>query len=143
VSGMVDFFKSLAGVCETGKLNPSLWSLEHGAVKIKIAQVPELEKGGGSVYLKGKGLKIPILIVCDRDNRFLAFGNRCTHIGHRKLDPVPGKRELRCCSVSHSVYDYDGNPLRGPARRSLIRYNVEYVDDELVVDLQNHSGRVP
>jgi len=140
MSGIVGFLKAVAGICETEELSPNLWMLEHGAVRIKLAQVPELKREGASVYLKGKGLKIPILIIHDKDAGFLAFGNRCTHIGHRKLDPVPGKRELRCCSVSHSVYDYDGNPLRGPARHSLIRYNVENVDDELVVDLQDRSA---
>ncbi|MCD6385613.1 Rieske (2Fe-2S) protein, partial [Candidatus Sumerlaeota bacterium] len=87
---------------------------------------------GGAVYLKGKGLRKPILIVRTEDARFLAFANRCTHAG-RKLDPVPGKPLLRCCSLSHSVFDYDGNNVKGPARKPLIRYETNLLEDELVI----------
>jgi len=142
MSGILDFFKAVAGICETRELSPHLWSLEEGTIRIHLDRVAELQRDGGSVYLKGKGLKHPVLIIRDEADRFLAFTNRCTHFGQRRLDPVPRRREISCCSVSHSTYDYDGKRLRGPARRPLTRSNVECVDGALVVDVLYQSARV-
>ena len=133
MSGISGFFKAVAGICETKELSSHLWELEAGKATIKPDQVPELKKDGGSVYLKGKDLKLPVLIFHDEGNRFLAFADRCSHIGHRKLDFHPETREIRCCSVFHSTYDYKGNRLKGPARDSLKRYDVKYIDGSLIV----------
>lgn len=142
MSGIVGFFKAVAGICETRELSPDLWMIKGEVIKIQLDRVPGLQRDGDSVYLKGKGLKHPVLVIRDGADRFLAFINRCTHFGHRRLDPVPGRREIRCCSVFHSIYDYDGKRLRGPARRPLTRYNVECVDGALMVDVSHQSARV-
>ena len=103
-----DFFKSVFGICETGELDHDLWRIDGSEARITIGQVPQLQQPEGAVYLKGKGLKYPVLVVKAEGERYIAFTNRCTHIGHRKLDPVPGESTLRCCSVNHSTYDYEG-----------------------------------
>lgn len=105
-----------------------------GGIRIRLDQVPELQRNGGAIYLKGKGLKHPVLIIHDgTGDSFLAFVNRCTHIGHRKLDPVPGKQIIRCCSICHSTYDFDGKRLSGPAKHPLKRYKIDLVDGELLI----------
>jgi len=130
-----DFFKSIFGICQTNELNPDLWRLEGNSARIPINQVPEFQGLEGAVYLKGKGIKFPILVVKTKDNIYLSFVNRCTHMGHRKLDPVPEKSVLRCCSVNHSTYDLQGRRLSGPAKGDIETYNVEVVDNELVFKL--------
>ena len=130
--GIASAFKSLLGICATRPLSGDQWSVEGDRVRVKMAT--PLEKDA-AVYLAGGGLKRPILLMRTEDDRYLAFENRCTHIGHRKLDPVPGKGKLRCCSVSHSVYDLDGNVKRGPAGQPIKKYAVEQADGELVISL--------
>ena len=61
-----DFFKSIFGICQTSELNPDLWRLEGGNARIPISEVPEFQGQEGAVYLKGKGLKFPVLIVCSK-----------------------------------------------------------------------------
>jgi cytochrome b6-f complex iron-sulfur subunit len=130
-----DFFKSVLGICETEELNSDLWRLDGADARITLGQAPQLQQPDGAVYLKGKGLKYPVLVVKAEGERYLAFANRCTHIGHRKLDPVPGKSTLRCCSVNHSTYDYEGKRTSGPAKGDLETYEVELENGELVVKL--------
>ena len=86
------------------------------------------------MYLEGKGLEQPVLIVRTEDDRYLAFSNRCTH-GGRKLDPVPGEPVLRCCSIGHSTFDLEGNLLSGPAKEPLHRYEVAAGDGDIVISL--------
>ena len=132
---ITDFFKAVFGICETQELRPDLWRLEGNSAHIQIKQAPELAAADGAIYLKGKGLKYPVLVVHTKDNGYLAFTNRCTHMGHRKLDPVAGEAILRCCSVNHSTYDLKGKRLSGPAKGDLETYDVEVINDEVVVKL--------
>lgn len=129
------FFKSVLGICQTKSLSPDLWNLEDGKVQIGLGEVSELSNEGDAVYLKGAGLQNPVLVVKAEDDQYLAFANRCTHLGHRKLDPVPGERTLRCCSLSHSTFDYDGNVIKGPAKDGLTKYAVEVSEGNLIITL--------
>jgi nitrite reductase/ring-hydroxylating ferredoxin subunit len=127
-------FKALLGVCKTKPLSDDLWSLEENKVHVKLSQMPAPLSEDGAVYLKGKGLGKPVLIVKTEEGQYLAFENSCTH-GGRKLDPVPGESKLRCCSIGHSTFDYEGNKLSGMAKGPLTRYGVEESGGDLIVTL--------
>lgn len=131
MAGIGSFFKALMGICETRPLGAELWSVEGGKA---VVQKPESVPKGGATYLQGKGLEQPLLIVRTDDDRYLSFVNACTH-GKRKLDPVAGERKLRCCSLLHSQFDYEGKPLSGPARKPLERKQVEQAGGRLEVTL--------
>jgi len=134
VSGIVNVFKAALGICETDPLDPALWSVDGNIVTVKAAQAPELAEKGGAVYLQGPGLDAPVLIVKTGDQQFRAFENRCTHM-RRKIDPVPGEDRLRCCSLSHSTFDLEGNVLSGLAKGPLTRYTTEVKDGDLLITL--------
>ncbi|MFH0959868.1 MAG: Rieske 2Fe-2S domain-containing protein [Pseudomonadota bacterium] len=127
-----DFLRSIAGISQTRVLNPAYWQLCGNVITIKIDDVPELQRHGGAVCLQGNGLKEPVLVVCDNDGGYHSFSNKCTHFG-RKLDPVPGQPVLRCCSVSHSTFDYLGNSLTGPAGKPIRVYRAELKNGDLTI----------
>ena len=131
---LVDFFKAILGICKTAPLDAALWTAEGNQVTVRLGEAAALAPAGGAVRLEGKGLASSVLIVHTDDNHYLAFENRCTH-GGRRIDPIAGKEELRCCSVNHSRFDYQGNKLSGPAEGSLKKYAVEKRGEELVVVL--------
>ena len=133
------FLKALLGICETPPLDAELWTVEENHVTIRLGEAPALAPVGGAARLQGKGLASPILIVHADADEYLAFENRCTHFG-RKLDPVEGKQELRCCSVNHSRFDYQGSKLSGPAKGPLKKYPLEKRGEELIVTLDGGSG---
>ena len=128
-------FKAILGICETKPLSTNLWSLEGNKVKVKLSQMPEPLPKGGAVYLKGGGLPKPVLLLRTEDDRHLAFEDRCTHFGHRKLDLVPDEAKLRCCSINHSIYDLEGNRLSGPAKNPLKCYTIEQSNGDLLITL--------
>lgn len=134
MASIAGLFKSILGICETRPLSTEMWSVEDGKVRIKLGQVPELSHKGGAVYLKGQGLDKPVLVFRTGDDQYLAFENKCSH-GGRKIDPVTGESVLRCCSVGHSKFDYEGKHLGGPGKGPLTRYQVDLSEGDLVVTL--------
>lgn len=136
---VIDFIKSLLGIGESKGLKSDLWSVEDGKVLVKLDEMPELCEKGKGVYLKGHGLHKPILIVRTEGDQYLAYTNRCTHFLHRKLDPVPGPEIeqpiLRCSSMNHSTFDYEGNRITGPGKESLICHQVERSNGNLLITL--------
>ena len=134
MDGIMGIFKAILGKCETKELDPGLWSLENGAVRIKLGEVAELAAKGGAIYLKGKGLDAPVLIVRTEDDRYLAFANKCTH-GGRKLDHRPDESKLRCCSIGHSTFDYEGNLIKGSGKGPIAKYSTEISGADLIVKL--------
>lgn len=128
----MEFLKALAGMCRTDVLSPDLWEFDGDKATIVLSEVSQLKNPCGAVYLSGKGLKDPILVVHGDDGQFHCFSNRCGHMG-RKLDPVPGEPILRCCSVSHSTYDYQGKVVSGPAKEVIQVYQSREHDGKLTI----------
>lgn len=128
----MSIIKAIFGICETRKLDDGFWQLDGDMVKVKLDQVPELAEKGGAVYLKGGGLNDPVLVIKNEDGNILALKNKCTH-GGRKIDPVPGEKKLKCCSIGHSTFDSEGNILSGPAKGPLTIYKVTKDGDSLVI----------
>ena len=134
MAGLMGIIKAIFGICDTKPLNPELWNLEENRAKVKLDQMPKQLQDGEAIFLQGKGLKKPVFILKVSTDKYLAFTNSCTHAG-RKLDPVPGEPLLRCCSVNHSTFDYDGNKINGPAKDPLTRHEVELSETELIITL--------
>jgi nitrite reductase/ring-hydroxylating ferredoxin subunit len=131
---VIGFFKAILGICKTAPLDAGLWTAEGKQVTVRLGEAAALAPVGGAARLEGSGLSSSVLIVHAGQDEYLAFENRCTH-GGRKLDPVAGKDGLRCCSVNHSRFDYQGNKLSGPAEGALKKYAVEKRGEELIVIL--------
>ena len=139
MSVIINFLKSVAGICNTKELSSDLCRLEKKNIILQPGKVMELKKSGGAVYLKGKGLSKPILVVHADNNEYVCFTNKCTHIGGRRLDPVPGQSLLRCCSLSRSTFDLKGNVISGPAKKKLTTHKVEKTDEGLIIYLDNKN----
>jgi nitrite reductase/ring-hydroxylating ferredoxin subunit len=74
--------------------------------------------------LEGHGLPTRILLLYGMDGQFHAFKNKCPHTG-RRLDPIEKTSTIQSCSLSKSTFDYAGNVVSGPARRSIEVLRVE------------------
>jgi cytochrome b6-f complex iron-sulfur subunit len=130
----MNFFTAILGICETKPLAENAWAIKDTQVMVDLKAASPLACKGGAVYLKGKGLSKPVLVVRGVDNKLYAYENSCTH-GHRKIDPVAGTGKLRCCSVNHSTFDYDGKPLSGPAKHDIRRYETKEFGGKLVIKI--------
>ena len=130
------FFQRIFGLPATRKpLDPHCWNFSDGKIMIDLNQAAELEKPGGALRLEGDGLSMRVLVIRGDDGKFHAFQNRCTHIGHRRLDPVLGTGTVQCCSVNKSTYTYDGKKIYGPPTDPIKTFKVEVEGDRLIVFL--------
>jgi cytochrome b6-f complex iron-sulfur subunit len=134
MSFIIDFLKSVAGICRTEPLDPARWDVRGTQVTVALGDIPALLAPGGAVRLEGKGLSAPVLVVKQPDGGFACLENRCTHMG-RKLDPEPDGQTLRCCSVSHSTFDHQGNKITGPAKGPIRIFRHEEKEGNLIIDL--------
>jgi nitrite reductase/ring-hydroxylating ferredoxin subunit len=88
-----------------------------------IARVEEIPVGGARPF-QYPDAKEPCLLLRPDENTFLAFSQKCTHLGCAVVPDTDGK-QLRC-PCHNGVFDAaTGRPLAGPARRALVRVAVE------------------
>lgn len=126
----------LFGLPATGMpQDPQCWTFSGGKIQIDLARAPELKAPGGALRLEGGRLPRRVLVVRAEDGRFHAFHNRCTHLGHRRLDPVPGTGTVQCCSVNKSTYSFDGRKVHGPAPASIDTLPVALDGEQLIVSI--------
>lgn len=129
-------WQRLLGIPATsGPSDPASWRYAEGTLTVDLDRAPELSSPGGALRLEGHGLPERVLVVHAEDGSFFAFHNRCTHFGHRRLDPVPGTATVQCCSVNRSTYDLGGAKIFGPAPRPIRSYPLTVEGRQLIVAL--------
>lgn len=130
------FFQRLLGKPVTN--SPGIddcWNYADGRVTIDLNAATELNQPGGAIRLEGKSLPKRVLVVHGEDGEYRAFHNRCTHLGHRRLDPVPGTDTVQCCSINKSTYDAGGKKIFGPTPHPVTRYPVKKEQERLIVSI--------
>ena len=131
-----NIFQRICGIPATPKFKSSnCWSFSNGKLTVDLKKVPELGTPGGTIRLEGGNLPERILVVHGEDKTFHVFRNRCTHMGHRRLDPVPGTNTVQCCSVNKSTYDLDGAKVHGTAPDPITTYPASIEDDKLIATI--------
>jgi nitrite reductase/ring-hydroxylating ferredoxin subunit len=129
----MSFWKSVLGICGT-PVQETGWSVADGNLLVDLEKIPALREPGAAVRIEGQSLPDRLLILHGRDGEYHAYVNRCTHMG-RRLDPGGPGAALRCCSVSHSEFAYDGQPAKGPARKPVTVLSVQPEENRLRVTL--------
>jgi Rieske Fe-S protein len=126
----------ILGICRTSPpSNADCWSYSQGKIEIQLERAQELSGKGGAIRLEGNGLPKRVLVFYGNDEKFHALTNKCTHIGGRRIDPMPDSETVECCSVMGSTYNYDGDVVSGPAKKPLTPLAVESADGKLIVSV--------
>lgn len=117
-------------------LTPGAVTVNGDLVSIDLTAVPELDAGGGFLYIaQASGRAVNVTVVNPDGDAFKAFTSVCTH----QQNPVrlynASARELRC-PTHNSYFNLDGVRLRGPAPAGsrLTAYAVSRNGNTLVVD---------
>jgi len=130
------FFARIFGICETQPpLHSDCWSFKDSKVRIDLSRAPELAVSGGAIRLEGKALPVRVLVLRSENDHFRAFKNKCTHMG-RRLDPLSDSSAIRCCSVSKSTFNKNGECISGPVQKALTPYEVTVKSDQLEIAIQ-------
>lgn len=111
------------------------WNYQEGQLIIDLQKAAELKTAGGALRVEGSSLPLRVLVVKGEDGEYRAYRNRCTHIGHRRLDPVPGTNTVQCCSINHSTFDCRGKKIDGPAPRPVKSFPVVEEQEKLIITI--------
>jgi nitrite reductase/ring-hydroxylating ferredoxin subunit len=129
-----NIFQRILGVPQTAKpVNPDCWYYSEGKLIIDLNRTPELKNKWGAIRIEGSDLPVRILLIAGEKGDYHAFHNRCSHFGHRRLDPVPATANVQCCSVNKSTYDLNGKKVYGPAPKPIKVFPVRHFDDKLTI----------
>lgn len=132
----MSLWKRIFGICETSlPQDGNCWKRVGDRIEIDLQRAPELDQPGQAVRLEGPDPEERVLVLRGSDGKFHAFKNRCSHFG-RRLDPVPGKQAVCCCSLGQSTYDYSGNVKSGAAKGNLQVFPVRVDEDRLIIELR-------
>ena len=115
-------------------MDEGCWTFDDGKIVVDLARAPELSSNYGAIRLEAKTLPERILVIRGDEGQFYAFQNRCTH-GKRRLDPMPGKQQVQCCSIGKSIYDYQGKIISGSAKNDIKTYPLITDDGKLVITM--------
>ena len=128
---------TILGVCKTPPpKDAACWKFSGHMVEIDLRRAPELAQPGGALRLEGKVLPQRILVVRSADGKLRAFHNRCPYMKNRRLDPIPGTNNLRCCSLYRSKFDEYGKVIKGPAHTPVATYAVEVFGGKAFISLR-------
>jgi len=95
-----------------------------GIVRLAIRNYPQLDRPGGQLKIATVGSTRPIFVIARADGQYLALSSVCTHLECT----VELESSRIICPCHGSTYDREGNVLRGPAERSLARYQTRLTD---------------
>lgn len=129
------FQKILGKPATKEPIQSDCWEFDGGKLTINLEATPELQTPGGAIRLEGRALPLRVLVVNGEDGEYRAYHNKCTHFGHRRLDPVPGTDMVQCCSINQSTFDSGGEKISGPAGHSVTRFPVEQDNDKLMITI--------
>ena len=104
----------------------------NGVVRIVLRNYPALERAGGFLRIRPDGEATPLYVLNNGAGRYVVLSPVCTHL--QCTVALEGAQFL--CPCHGSMYDRDGNVLRGPAMRALRRFTAEpSPEGELVIRL--------
>lgn len=108
-----------------------LWKRQTGIEMLQTNQA-------GRIIPYNKGKKVSFsgdYILIAENNQVTVFSARCTHSGCRIKD---FRNDKLVCPCHGSEYDLAGNPVKGPAFRSLKKVNAEISVDGKNIEI--HEG---
>ena len=105
------------------------WRLPSSAPRVRIAAVAAVPVGGARLF-RWPTADDPAILLRLSETRFVAFSQRCTHLGC-PVHPAPDRPELLCPCHAGVFSAEDGRALAGPPRRPLPRIALEVRDGEV------------
>jgi cytochrome b6-f complex iron-sulfur subunit len=141
--GRREFFQRLATVgvvssplalsligCATGLVSYAVKATD-GRIVLSIPDYAELAEVGNGIQLEVPPLSDRIVILRTNTHSFIALSPVCTHLGCT----VRKEPSFFRCPCHGSTYTLDGRVVRGPAERSLERYEIQVAGQQLIIKI--------
>ena len=107
----------------------------NNSVEIYINKAPELQKTGCAVKFAEhiNNVLYKFLIIHHNESEYKAFEDKCTHNG-KELEYNHDKSQIKCVS-RNSVFDANGNKIRGKALGPLKHYITSLENNILTISV--------
>jgi nitrite reductase/ring-hydroxylating ferredoxin subunit len=102
-----------------------------GRILVRREELDVFAAEGKAFAVDAPELEAPLLLFRGEDGAYRALSSECTHQKCR-LNP---SRSFLTCPCHGSVFDLDGNVVRGPAREPLRVFPVRAVDGGVEIDV--------
>jgi Rieske Fe-S protein len=107
-----------------------------GRIELALAHYPELSERESVLRILPDGSEDPILVLTDATGSVTALSSACTHLGCT----VEAEATRLVCPCHGSTFDRAGRVLKGPAERSLVRYDARMAENGiLIIDLNRRT----
>jgi cytochrome b6-f complex iron-sulfur subunit len=112
------------------------YTIKGNKLIIDMEKNKVLFSDGGAMKLKFdyRGKKMKILVFRKAGDAYYAFENRCTH-GGMPLKYNPETQQIKCTSISQSVFNLDGEVTGGPAPSPIRKFDIIKTNHLLTVTL--------
>lgn len=108
----------------------------NGRIELALAHYPELSERESVLRILPDGSDDPILVLTDASGSVTALSSVCTHLGCT----VEAEQTRLVCPCHGSTFDRAGRVLKGPAERSLVRYDARLSEGGiLIIDLNRRT----
>ena len=78
--------------------------------------------------------ELDLIIVHPEKHRYCVLSGLCTHFP-RPLTYIPARGVLQCNNFNHSIFDLEGNVVKGPAPKAIRAYKVTVEHGTLTIAL--------
>lgn len=130
-----EFVESLSLGCATLALGGCASQVTHavtpveGVVRLRMADLPQLAKPGGSIRIQAAGRPESIYVLRGDDENGLAVVTALSPICTHRGCTVETQGAVLICPCHGSTYTRSGSVLRGPADRPLPAYKTSVASD--------------
>jgi Rieske Fe-S protein len=107
--------------CTTPEIEPESVSYTDRELVIDLDKARSLEEVGASANLIEPKRELDLILVHEKRHRYRVLSGLCTHFP-RPLAYVRSRGVLQCVNFNHSIFDLDGNVVKGPAPKPIRAY---------------------
>jgi nitrite reductase/ring-hydroxylating ferredoxin subunit len=125
--------------CSTPDLEPASLSYGDTTLTVDLAQAPSLAEVGDAAFLVNAERQLELILVRAAPDRFVALSRNCTH-GGQVVSYARKRGAIICNNYNHSVFDLDGQVVKGPAGTPLKSYPVTLKDGRLEIAVGGASA---
>ena len=133
-----NFLNIFLGTGFLGWLGSILYPLASYLIppKVSEAKVQSVKAGSAADFPSNSGKIIkfgrkPVILIKTKENKFVALSATCTHLDCIVQYRSDTKQIL--CACHNGLYDLKGRNISGPPPRPLTEFNVNILNEEIIV----------
>ena len=118
--------------CITPELEKNSYIISKDQIIIDLEKAESLKEPGFAAVIINQDKNIQMIIVRNGETEYSALHRLCTH-GGQAISYNIERDILQCNNYNHSIFDLDGQVIKGPAIKPLKKYETTLKNNNLIV----------